>query len=169
MPDTEAKEWFVVITRPRWEKKVAGMMEESGIENYCPLNRVVRQWSDRRKVVLEPLFKGYVFVKLPVAAKWDVKNIPGVLNFVYWLGEPAIVREEEIVTIRKFLREFEDVTVSERLQVNDKVVVKQGVMMDYQGVIVEVQGNRARVAINSMGVELSAVFDQANLLKARAI
>ncbi|RYG44297.1 MAG: antitermination protein NusG, partial [Chitinophagaceae bacterium] len=135
-------------------------------ENYCPLNRVVRQWSDRRKVVLEPLFKGYLFVKLPETAKWDIKNTDGIINFVYWLGKPAIVREEEINTIRRFLQEFDNVEVSDTLSLNDKVVVKQGVMMNYSGLVIEVMGNRARVLITSMGVSLSAVFSKKNLEKA---
>ncbi|HMJ47328.1 MAG TPA: transcription termination/antitermination NusG family protein, partial [Ferruginibacter sp.] len=59
--DNMNKKWYVVYTRPRWEKKVAATLDERGVENYCPLNRVNRQWSDRKKVVLEPLFKGYVF------------------------------------------------------------------------------------------------------------
>ena len=49
--------WHAVYTKPRWEKKVAALLDAKGIEYYCPLNRVVKQWSDRKKTVLEPLFK----------------------------------------------------------------------------------------------------------------
>jgi transcription antitermination factor NusG len=98
------------------------------------------------------------------ASKWDLKGVDGILNYVYWLGKPAIVQEEEINTIRKFLQEFNDVEVVNRqLDVNNKVLVKQGVMMNYHGIIVEVKGSRAKVRISSMGVELSAVFDKKNL------
>ncbi|HCY90719.1 MAG TPA: antitermination protein NusG, partial [Chitinophagaceae bacterium] len=47
--------WYVVYTRPRWEKKVALNLAQKGIEHYCPLNKVRKQWSDRKKMVLEPL------------------------------------------------------------------------------------------------------------------
>src|SRR5688500_9485049 len=100
--------WYVVYTRPRWEKKVAETLSKKGIENYCPLNKVERQWSDRKKVIKDPLFKGYVFVKVPEISKWDVKKVDGIINYVYWLGTPAIVNEEEIITIRKFLQEFDN-------------------------------------------------------------
>ncbi|MCP9751951.1 UpxY family transcription antiterminator [Ferruginibacter sp. HRS2-29] len=156
--------WYVVYTRPRWEKKVASNLESKGIEYYCPLNRVQKQWSDRKKVVLEPLFKGYVFVNIHEAAKWDVKLVDGIVNYVYWLGKPAVVREEDIVTIRKFLQEFENVEVTDKnLDVNKTVIVKQGVLMNYKGIIVEVSGNKAKVKIDSMGLELSAIFDKSNL------
>lgn len=160
---TNEKNWYVVYTIPRWEKKVAANLTEMGFENYCPLNRVLHKWSDRKKIVYEPLIKGYVFVKVTEAAKWDVKKVSGIINFVYWLGKPARVKEEEIITIKKFLQDFDEVTVSEPLRKEDKVVVKQGVMMDYKGVVVEVLGNRVKVAINSLGIELSAIFDQQNL------
>jgi len=156
--------WYVVYTRPRWEKKVAANLEAKGIEYYCPLNKVQKQWSDRKKVVLEPLFKGYVFVNIDDAAKWDVKLVDGIVNYVYWLGKPAVVREEDIVTIRKFLQEFENVEVTDKnLDVNKTVIVKQGVLMNYKGIIVEVSGNKAKVKIDSMGLELSAIFDKSNL------
>jgi len=156
--------WYVVYTRPRWEKKVAANLEAKGIEYYCPLNKVQKQWSDRKKVVLEPLFKGYVFVNIDDAAKWDVKLVDGIVNYVYWLGKPAVVREEDIVTIRKFLQEFENVEVTDKnLDVNKTVIVKQGVLMNYKGIIVEVSGNKAKVKIHSMGLELSAIFDKSNL------
>lgn len=158
------EQWYALYTKPRWEKKVAKLLDEQGIENYCPINKVTRQWSDRKKVVLEPVFRGYVFVKIGGTEKWEVKKVNGVLNFVYWLGKPAPIREEEILTIKKFLNEFTDVEVTElSLKVNSTVRIKTGVLMNYQGVLVELIGNRARVKIESMGLQLSAQFDKKNL------
>jgi len=158
------KTWYAVYTRPRWEKKVASMLQEKGIENYCPINKVTRQWSDRKKVVHEPVFKGYVFVKLEEDKKWQVKEVNGILNFVYFLGKPAKIRDEEIDTIRRFLNEFNDVQVeSKGLVVNSEVRIKQGVMMNYHGVVVEVLGNRAVVKIDTLDIQLSAHFDKKNL------
>jgi transcription antitermination factor NusG len=156
--------WYVVYTRPRWEKKIARVLDEKGVETYCPLNKVYRQWSDRRKLVHEPLFKGYVFIHLEDENKWDVKKIDGILNFVYWNGKPAIVRDEEIDTIKKFLSEFSDVEVEDlKLAVQTPVRIKRGVLMNYQGIVVEVMGNKAKVKIESMGVQLSAIFEKKNL------
>jgi transcription antitermination factor NusG len=160
----ETSNWYVVYTRPRWEKKVAKLLLDKGIRHYCPLNRVMKQWSDRRKIVHEPLFKGYVFVNTLEKDKWEVKKIDGVLNYVYWLGKPARIQETEINTIKMFLQEFTDVEVINRqLDINDKVIIKQGVLMNYRGIIVEVSGNKARVRIDSMGIQLSAIFDKVNL------
>ena len=157
--------WYAVYTKPRWEKKVARLLEERGIENYCPLNKTIRQWSDRKKIILEPIFKSYVFVKVEEDKKWELKKINGILNFVYWLGKPALIRESEIETIKKFLNEFTDVQVREQtgLKVNSKVRILQGVLMNYHGLLIELSGNTAKVRIDSMGISLHAQFDRKNL------
>lgn len=140
------------------------MLLDRGIENYCPINKVTRQWSDRKKVVLEPVFKGYVFVRLDEGKKWEIKEVHGILNFVYWLGKPAHIRDEEIDIIRKFLNEFNDVQVEPKgFTVNTEVRIKQGVLMNYKGIVVEVLGNRAVVKIDTLDLQLSAHFDKKNL------
>jgi transcription antitermination factor NusG len=156
--------WYAVYTKPRWEKKVASLLEAKGIEYYCPLNKVVKQWSDRKKTILEPLFRSYVFVQVEEKQKWELMNINGILNYVHYLGKPARIRDREIETVRKFLNEFESVDVVESATpVNAKVKIRQGVLMNYQGILLEVSGNKASVKIESMGLQLTAVFDKHNI------
>jgi len=97
------KKWYVVYTRPRWEKKVADLLFRKKIEYYCPLNKVYKQWSDRKKLVAEPLFTSYVFVRIDESEQLTVRLTDGVINFVYWLGKPAQVRNEELEAISDFL------------------------------------------------------------------
>lgn len=156
--------WYALQTRPRWEKKVASSLDKKGIEYYCPLNKTLRQWSDRKKIVLEPVFKSYVFIKISEEKKWEIKKIDGILNYVYWLGKPAQIKEAEIDLIRKFLNEFKDVAVEQKnFHLNSKVRIKQGLLMNYEGTIAEVFGNKIIVKIDSMNIQLSAHFDRKNL------
>ena len=149
-----------MYTRPRWEKKISTLLDNRGIENYLPLNKVVKQWSDRKKIVQEPLFKGYVFIKIAEKEKWDIKLVDGILNYVHWLGKPAIVKESDIENIKKFLQEFDNVQIIDKsLQKGAEVVVQQGVMMNYKGIVLEVLNNKAIVNIDSMGINLNATFD----------
>src|SRR5260221_3796633 len=105
------KQWYAVYTRPRWEKKVNALFAEKGIESFCPLNKVHKQWSDRVKLVEEPLFKSYVFVHVPRDEQAEVRLVNGVLNFVYWLGKPAVIKQVEIDRIKRFLNQHENVSV----------------------------------------------------------
>jgi len=156
--------WYVVYTRPRWEKKISKILEIKGIENYCPLNKVSRQWSDRKKIILTPLFTGYLFVKLDDSKKWEIKNVDGILNFVYWLGKPALVRQNEIDNIKKFLSEFDHIEVVDTNIIEHAAVeVNAGVLMNYKGIVIDVLGSKARVKIDSMGVTLCALIDKRHL------
>ncbi|MFM6953665.1 MAG: UpxY family transcription antiterminator [Sphingobacteriaceae bacterium] len=149
--------WYVVYTKPRWEKKVASLLSKKGIENYCPLNRVMRQWSDRRKIVEQPLFSGYVFLKTTDAEKWRIKEVDGILNYVHWLGKPAIIPEHEIETIKRFLNEHETVQVSvTNLKPNDKVKILSGAFIDTQARVIAKKGQRVVVEIPSLQMTLTA-------------
>jgi len=159
--------WFALYTKPRWEKKVHRSLTQLGFESYCPLNKVRRKWSDRIKVVEEPLFKSYVFVHVEDAMRPEVRYVDGVLNFVYWNKKPAVVKDEEIVAIKRFLSEYDDVEVkSIDVQPADEVVISAGVMMGAKGRVLRVMGNNiVEVRIESLGFILTAKFDKKAIAK----
>jgi len=158
------KKWFAIYTRPRWEKKVHKLLEEKGIECYCPLNKVHRKWSDRIKIVEEPLFKSYVFVKVTEEEKTPVRMTDGVVNFIYWLGKPAIIREKEIETIRRFLNDHHNVEVrSVDIKAGKKVIVESGILMGKEGTVKKVMHKKVEVLIESIGFVLSAYIDKSKI------
>jgi len=158
------RKWLAVYTRPRWEKKVNRLLEEKGVERYCPLNKVRRKWSDRVKVIEEPLFKSYVFVKVNDEDRTSVRMTPGVINFVYWQGKPAVIKEKEINAIKRFLDEYENVEVhSLDVKVNQRVKITTGPLMDREGQVLEVQHKTAKIAIDSLGYVLVAYIDKTKL------
>lgn len=159
--------WYAVYTKPRWEKKVAGLLLHGGMESYCPLNKVRRRWSDRIKTVEEPLFKSYVFVKIDEAARTTVRMTDGVINFVYWNGKPAVIKDKEINTIKRFLDEHENVTLEKiEVGVNERVKVIAGPMMEAEGKVLELKHKTAKVAIDSLGYVLVATIDKSKLISA---
>jgi transcription antitermination factor NusG len=158
------KKWFALYTRPRWEKKVHKLLEEKGIECYCPLNKVHRKWSDRMKIVEEPLFKSYVFVKVTEEEKTPVRMTDGVVNFIYWLGKPAIIREKEIETIKRFLNDHHNVEVrSVDIKAGKKVIVESGILMGKEGTVKKVLHKKVEVLIESIGFVLSAYIDKSKI------
>jgi len=160
----EKKNWYAVYTKPRWEKKVYGLLMDGGFEAYCPLNRVRKKWSDRIKWVEEPLFKSYVFVKAGEEERTEVRMVNGVVNFVYWLGKPAIVKEKEIAIIRKFLNDYDEVqALPLDLRVDDRVMIRQGALMNKEAKVLKVLKNTVRVVIESIGYSLTATIDKSNV------
>jgi len=156
--------WYAIYTKPRWEKKVHSLLSEKKIESYCPLNKVRKKWSDRMKIVEEPLFKSYVFAKVTAEDQTKVRMTAGVMNFVYWQGKPAIIPVKEIETIRKFLNEYENVfTEPIELKEDGRVTIRQGLFMDHEAKIIKIEGNKVKVVIESIGYTLVASIDKKNL------
>jgi transcription antitermination factor NusG len=162
-----SKKWLAVYTRPRWEKKVNQLLGEKGFESYCPLNKVKRKWSDRIKVVEEPLFKSYVFVKVSEADRTEVRMTSGAINFVYWNGKPAVIKEKEINAIRRFLNEHEYVEARPMdVKLNQRVRIVNGSLMDQEGKVLELRHKTAKIAIDSLGYILVAYIDRTKLTSA---
>jgi len=158
------KKWYAVYTKPRWEKKVHKLFDEKGLENYCPVNKVRKKWSDRIKVVEEPLFKSYIFVRVSEEEKTKVRMTNGVVNFVYWQGKPAVVKDKEIDIIKKFLNEYEHVIAQPvSLKSDMKIRIQQGIFMDNEATITKVLSNKVQVIIESIGYSLVAVIDKSNI------
>jgi transcription antitermination factor NusG len=163
-----AERWYAVYTKPRWEKKVADTLTTQGIHNYCPLNRVVRQWSDRKKTVQQPLFTSYVFVYVQEKQFVQLKKLDGILHLVCWLGKPAIIKEEEIEVIRHFLREHRQVRLEKaHIRLHDTIQITNGSFAHQQGTIVGFQNNSIKVALPSLGYFMYAVLDSSSVEKVK--
>jgi len=160
------KRWLAIYTKPRWEKKIDLKLKEKGIESYCPLNKVHRKWSDRMKLVEEPLFKSYVFVHITEEQEMNVRMIEGVLNFVYWLGKPAVIKLTDINRIKRFLKDYDDVSVeSLALKPDDIVTIISGALMEKEGKVMRRLGSRVELEIISLGYKLTAYLDRNNVVK----
>jgi len=140
------------------------LLQQKGIESYCPLNKVMRRWSDPNKVVEEPLFKSYVFVHLREEDKTRVRMTNGVVNFVYWLDKPAIVRDREIEMIRKFLNEYEFVQSTPiNIVPRSKVRIQRGILMNREATVQKIVNKKVEIVIESIGYSLTAFVDKSNL------
>ena len=90
--------WFAVQTRPRYERKVNGELQEKGLQTFLPLHSEVHQWSDRKRIVEMPLFPGYIFVRVTSSADDRVRVLRtnGVINFVGARNMGAPIPDSEI-------------------------------------------------------------------------
>lgn len=159
------KKWYALYTKPRWEKKIDAALVRKGIESWCPLQKVERQWSDRKKVIKDPLFKSYVFVHIDDTERAKVLMTDGVLNFVYYLGKPAVIKHEEVDLIKKYLAE-KDASISilsqEGYKEEMRIKVNHGVFMGNEGTVIRGGRKKVYVKLESLGqvmvVEFPAEF-----------
>ena len=151
--------WYVVYTKPRWEKKVAEKLTQIGIECYCPIITQVKQWSDRKKKIEVPLFNSYVFVQLQEGDRNSVFQIAGVVRYLFWLGKPAIVRDEEIKSIKDSLKasNIAEVSVSS-IQVGDRIKLESGAFSNQSAIVQEVSNTHCILVLESLGCVLKIKY-----------
>ncbi len=158
--------WTAFYTKPRNEKKVAERLAKNGFEVYCPTRTIVKQWSDRKKKVSEPVFTSYIFAQVNEQARSEILQDQGVVSNVFWLGKPAIVRDHEILAIRSFLEDFPLAeTQYGNFQLGNSVEVFSGPLCGQNGLIRRVQGNKAYLTIDSLGIEIQAEIGLGHLKK----
>jgi transcriptional antiterminator RfaH len=145
--------WYALYTKPKWEKKVAKQLEDLEINVFCPMITEVKQWSDRKKKVTSPLFKSYVFVQLPEKERSKVFDIPGVVQYLFWLGKPAIVRDAEIATLKEWLADerVENMEVS-HLSPGDKMIIANGSFKGKEGIVQKVGAKRLKLVLKDLGL-----------------
>ena len=147
--------WYVVYTKPKWEKKVAERLNEIGVVTYCPLITKVSQWSDRKKIVSVPLFNSYIFVQSEEKNRNKIFAVTGAIRYLFWLGKPAVVKDSEIETIQNWLAAPSDYHVSvDKWKKGDKVVLESGPFITQSAVIQEVKPNHYILILESLGCVL---------------
>ena len=141
------KYWYAVYVRSRQEKKVHRLFEEKGVESSLPLIKSTRQWSDRKKKVEIPLFRGYVFIKIDVGRnKLNILKTDGVVKFIGIKKKPSRIPDEEIRWVHMMLEESDTVKNEKGIPVGQKVRVSAGPFKGVEGVVIRA-GNQSRLVV----------------------
>ena len=142
--------WHVIYTKPRAEKKVEERLNNFGIKAYCPVKQEVKQWSDRKKKILVPVLPSMILVKIDEKERNKVFGIPGVVRYMFWLGKHAVVRQDEVDSLKTLLTQNNIVS-------QDTVALKVGEIIhvpgfeDKSGIIKKISNNQIWVVLKNIG------------------
>jgi len=149
--------WRVVYTRARAEKMVDKRLQQAGITSYLPLKKIKRKWSDRTKTIEIPLISSYVFVKCSEKERLKVLETDGVVNFVFYRGKPAVIREEEMQRMWKFLADYSHMNIKTvQVQPGQQVTIKAGPLEGKSGEVVYTKETRVGIQLDSLGLQIQA-------------
>lgn len=159
--------WYVLYTKPRNEKKVAQLLTEKGIKVYCPVREEVRQWSDRKKKIFEPVFRSYIFVHLADYKQDNVEVLttPGTVRFLWWNSKPGIVYDFEIQAIRDFLNNYKNAEIVVDVKEGQRVMIKEGPLRETTGIVMNIKKNMATLYLKSLGLNLVATLPVQSLMQ----
>lgn len=161
----ENRKWYAVYTKSRGEKKAKMLLDEQEIPNYLPLVRTLKQWSDRKKWVQEPLIRSYVFVHLANDREYlDVLQTDHVVRFITFEGKAAPIPQKQIDDIKLLLASEADLEVtSENFEKGAEIEVKAGPLKGLTGTLIEQRGkNKVQIRLEAIGqsilVEIPVVY-----------
>ena len=141
------KQWYAIYVRSRHEKCVQTDLRNKGIESSLPFMKVTHQWSDRRKKVEVPLFRGYVFVRLDINKdKLNVLQTDGVVKFIGIRGKPSRIPDEQMRWIHMMVKGSDIIYNVKEIPLGKKVRVMAGPFKGVEGVVISV-GNQSRLVI----------------------
>ncbi|NTW52715.1 MAG: UpxY family transcription antiterminator [Chlorobiaceae bacterium] len=152
--------WYALYVRSRFEKKVHQQLQEKGVTSFLPLIETVRQWSDRKKRVEEPLFRGYVFVNIDHhTGHVPVLETEGVVRFIGIGRNPSVIAERDIEWLRRLVREPAAVgRIVASIPAGKRVRVLAGPFKDFEGTVIKAgREDRLVVFFDSImqGVEIT--------------
>lgn len=171
-PEEEARwnepRWYALYTRSRHEKLVDGELVKKGIETFLPLRKIVRNWSDRKKIIEQPLFMSYLFVRFPLKDRWTVLNTTGAVRLIgKSAADPIEVPEKELFTIRQFVEGEIEVDPFPYLKEGERVYIRSGPFKGAEGFIVRKDNHcRLVISLDLLMQSVSIVIDEACVEKA---
>ena len=154
--------WLAVYTRSRHEKLLRDELLKKGVETFLPVRKVERHWSDRKKIIEEPLFSSYLFVKIPWTERFQVLNTVGAVRFIgVRQGNPVEVPEKEIETIRQFVSQEIKMDPFPYLKAGARVYIRSGPMKGAEGFVVyKNQRCRLVISLDLLMQSISVEIDQ---------
>jgi transcriptional antiterminator RfaH len=144
--------WLVLYTKPNFEIKVAQGINKLGIKAYCPVYKQLKQYSDRKKKVEKPLLLSYVLVYISEKDRPLVFKVPGVLRYVFWLGKPAEVRNEEIELMQNNLSGIYDSVTLSKLEKGKIYTIPSGPFKGQTGKVLNIIHNTLKLELPSLGL-----------------
>jgi transcription elongation factor/antiterminator RfaH len=133
------QDWYILYTRNKFEKKIVAQISEreQSVECYLPLQSVTRKWSDRLKTIEVPFFNNYIFVRTAKTNYYNLLQIPGVVKFVSFEGEPAYIHDKEIQQIRLIESHQVPIETVPYYVTGEKVMINKGAFCGIEGIFVD--------------------------------
>jgi transcription antitermination factor NusG len=131
--------WKAIYVASRAELKVNERLQSNGFKSYVPCQKVMKQWSDRKKLITQPLLRGYVFIQNPDQNRIQILETQGVVAFVRNLGADALITTHEIETLRLIEKlGYETSVCEETINIGQLVNIKQGAFKGHQARVVQI-------------------------------
>jgi transcription antitermination factor NusG len=137
LPQPEQQSWYALQIQSKLGAVASATLRGKGYEEFFPLYRSRRRWSDRVKELELPLFPGYLFCRFDVADRLPILITPGVIGIVGFGKIPVAIEEGEIEAIRRVLETGIATEPWKYIPSGQRVRVERGALAGLEGVFIE--------------------------------
>lgn len=159
------KNWYVIHTKPKQERRIVDLLEKKRFRCYFPRYNQVQNWHGKRKLVSTPLFSSMIFVYATDQQQDVIKRTDGVNGILYWLQKPATVTEQEIMAIQRFLKSHTEIKL-EKIKMNiSSLISDEGYsnILDYDSNIFDLNDDNDKIVLPSLGYAITAKPVEVNM------
>ena len=147
------------------EKQIHSSLLEKGIDSFLPLEKTIKQWSDRKKKVEIPIFKGYVFVHINYEKDYiSVLNTNAVVCFVKIGNKLEAIREEQIDLLKALYNNNHVFEIANKnFEEGKHVKVSYGALKNISGEIIDILPNKVLVQLNILEANYTLLIPSEHL------
>lgn len=144
----EIKNWYALYTKPRAEFSAETQLTDAGITVFLPKIERIRRWSDRKKKIIEPLFKSYIFIHATEKQRSFACTIPAIVRTIFFDGKPSVIPPHEIENLKKILERTNNVKVLEGIVKGALIKIVDGPFANIEGVVYSELNNESMLAVS---------------------
>ena len=154
--------WFVLYTKPNFEKIIDKKLKELGFNTYLPLQKELRHWNDRTVWIETPIFRSYIFIKTNLKNKDLSFRVDGILNYVSLGSQLSILSGEEIDRIKQLCSYQGKISIEfENQELGTKVEISEGALKGLIGFVTDINdNNKFRIQIESLNCFACVTVDR---------
>ena len=157
------RNWLIITTKQKQEKKVAEFLTKKGIQNFCPIVKVERKQGSKRIVEDQPLFTSFVFVSVNETEMQIVRKAPSFINMVFWLSKPIIIKQEEINAIKMMAENYLNIRLEKtKVCINENISLIEENITDFKSNVMSITHKGITVTLPSLGYKIIGNREKSN-------
>tara|TARA_B100000315_G_C14284104_1_gene454370 strand:+ start:126 stop:638 length:513 start_codon:yes stop_codon:yes gene_type:complete len=150
--------WYALYTKSRHEKFVEAKLLQKGIEAFTPKITLRRRWSDRIKLIENPLFKSYCFARFSLYDKLKTVSQTGVVKIVNFKGQYISIPDETVNSLKILINSQIQLDPCSYIKINDTVAIKRGPLKGVEGIVLDKRNKNTTLVISIDAIESSMQF-----------
>ncbi|MBK7632563.1 MAG: UpxY family transcription antiterminator [Ignavibacteriales bacterium] len=142
MGSDDVRYWFALVVKSRCEFKAEEELSTLGVSTYLPSTTLLKKWSDRKKEVIVPIIRGYIFIHANEKERLYSLEQKSVVKCLFDAGRSAVIPDWQIENLKRVLEYKPEITVENGITFGDSVKIIDGPFEGVIGILISTSKGR---------------------------